>query len=263
MQCALGGFIAASNAKELPGESCARGSAGSPRPLVSIPMCPRYLRSRLISRRKRFACSIATNSRLPARRFFRSSAVTMRSACASASIKTRPDGCAWIPDAAAPWNGSLPQPNHAARRASVAVGATVAARVVLRIAGFLRRALRVSAVAQRVKEIARVAGRIRAFHRTRRMVTIAPGVAGALIGASVVAVVVVVGIVRQHGSRAEAHETDGGEEDQRKARTGCFHTRSQTPRASGYSKFPHRRVCAQPCVCGWSWRWGWECTRSP
>ena len=130
MQCALGGFIAASNAKELPGESCAPGRAGSPRPLVRIPKCPRSLRSRLILRRKRFACSIATNSRLPARRFFRSSAATMRSACASASIKTRPNGCAWIPDAAAPWNGSLPQPNHAARLApSVAIAAGARAHI--------------------------------------------------------------------------------------------------------------------------------------
>ena len=86
----------------------------------------------------------------------------------------------------------------------------MAARVVLRIVGFLRRALRVSAVAQRVKKIARVAGRIRTIHRTRRMVTIAPGVARALIGASVVAVVMLIGIVRQHGSRAEAHKTGCG-----------------------------------------------------
>ena len=120
----------------------------------------------------------------------------------------------------------------------------MAARVVLRIVGFLRRALRVSAVAQRVKKIARVAGRIRTIHRTRRMVTIAPSVAGAFIGANVVAVVVLVWIVRQHGSRAEAHKTGSCEEDQGKARTGCFHTRSQTLRACRYSSAP-----------SWNQRW--------
>ena len=96
----------------------------------------------------------------------------------------------------------------------------MAARVILRIAGIMRRTFCVKAVAQSVEEIARVAGRKRTIRRCRCVVTIFRGVAGALIGASVVAVVVLVGVVRQHGSCTEAHETAGGEEDQKEAKTG-------------------------------------------
>ena len=120
------------------------------------------------------------------------------------------------------------------------------ARVVLRAVGIMRRALRVTAVAQRMEEGSRGAGCIRTIRRCRRVVTIFRGVAGAFIGANVVAVVVLVWIVRQHGSRAEAHQTGGCEEDQRKARTGFFHTRSQTLRACGYSNLLNRQGHIQP-----------------
>ena len=122
----------------------------------------------------------------------------------------------------------------------------MAARVILRIVSIMRRALCMKAVAQSMEEIARVAGGIRAIHRCRRVVTIFRRVAGEFIGANAVVVVMLVGIVSHHGSRAEAHKTGGCEEDQRKARTGCFHTRSQTRRACCYSKFSNRRAHVQP-----------------
>ena len=117
----------------------------------------------------------------------------------------------------------------------------MAARVSLRIVGIVLRALRMSPVPQGMEESAGIAGGIRTIHRCRRMITIFRRVAGECIGANVVIVVMLIGIVSQHGSRTEAHQTGGGEEDQRKARTGCFHTRSQTLRACRYSKFPNRR----------------------
>ena len=121
----------------------------------------------------------------------------------------------------------------------------MAARVILRIVGIMRRVFCMKAVAQSVEEIARVAGRIRAIHRRRCVVTIFRRMTGEFIGANVVVVVMFVRIVRQHGSRAEAHQTGGGEEDQGKARTGCFHMRSQTRRACRYSKFPNRSARVQ------------------
>ena len=96
----------------------------------------------------------------------------------------------------------------------------MAARVVLRIVGVMRGALCMIAVAQSVEKITRVAGGIRAIHRRGRVVTIFRRMAGEFISAGVVVVVMLVGIVSAHGSRAEAHETGGGEEEQRKARTG-------------------------------------------
>lgn len=89
----------------------------------------------------------------------------------------------------------------------------MAARVILRIVGIMRCALCMKAVAQRMKKIARVAGRKRTVRCCRRVVTVFRSVAGAFIGASVVVVVVFVGIVRQHGSGVEAQQADGCEED--------------------------------------------------
>ena len=122
----------------------------------------------------------------------------------------------------------------------------MAARVILRIVGTMRRVFCMNAVAQSVEEIARVAGGIRTIRRCPCMVTVFRGVAGEFIGAGVVVVVMFVRIVCQHGSRAEAHQTGGCEEDQRKARTGCFHMRNQTRHASGYSKFRNLRARVQP-----------------
>ena len=118
--------------------------------------------------------------------------------------------------------------------------------MILCIVCIVLRALRMIPVPQRMEESARIAGGIRTIHRCRRMVTIFRRVAGEFIGANVVVGVMLIGIVRQHGSRAEAHQTGGCEEDQRKARTGCFHTRSQTLRACRYSKFRERRTRIQP-----------------
>ena len=108
---------------------------------------------------------------------------------------------------------------------------TVAARVILRIVGFMRRALSVKAVAQRMEEIARIAGSISAIHRCRGVVTIFRRMVGEFISANVVVVVVFVGIVSQHGGRAEAQKTRCCKEDQRKVRSGCFHTWSETRHA--------------------------------
>ncbi len=98
----------------------------------------------------------------------------------------------------------------------------MAARVILRIVRLMRRALSMKAVAQSVEKIARVAGRIRAIHRCCRVITIFSSMAGELIGTDMVVVMMLVGIVSEHGGRTEAHKTGCCEEEQKAASTNVF-----------------------------------------